>query len=325
MDKKDLKPFNVTVTFDNSFADYYDEAVEQLKGEGFLDARNPHKASVLPLWEDWNLAHKEDGTWVFTATVYGISKDDARIATNVAYPSVDCAALRHLVHTEVEAISDPVFDAVTTVKHAFLYIFDKETASCFMSSDEYGGRDLEAWLYNSEFLSGYSFQEARNCCEYQGDCHIALSGKRVELYIIPKWVDITGTLPLAQAHRFLGGTVEYNDEVMLKNSLVSVGVMTLDPPALPKKFDSEAAVENVNDGEFVRIVIDGEPATYSYKFEVEQHFVLDHTDELSLPENELRWWRNHGVTDANIGDWQMHEAFLVYKIREGEAFADLIK
>lgn len=88
---------------------------------------------------------------------------------------------------------------------------------------------------------------------------------------------------------------------------------------ITKEFD------DVNDSEFVRIVIDGEPATYSYKFEVEQRFVLDHTDELSLPENELRWWRNHGVTDANIGDWQMHEAFLVYKIREGEAFADLIK
>ena len=325
MDKKDLKPFKVTITFDKNFADYYDEAIEQLKGEGFLDARNPHKASDLPLWEDWNLNHEDNGTWTFTATVYGISKDDAMIATNIAYPSVDCAALRHLVHTEVKAISDPVLDAVTTVKHAFLYIFDKETASHFMPSDKYD-RDLEAWLYNSEFLSGYSFRETRSCCKDQGDCHIALSGKRIELYIIPKWIDITGTLPLAQAHRFLGGTVEYNDEVMLKNSLVSVAVLTLNTPALPKRLDSEAEeCDNVNDGEFVRVIIDGEPATYSYKFEVEQRFVLDHTDELSLPENELRWWRNHGVTDANIGDWQMHEAFLVYKIREGEAFAGLIK
>ena len=323
MDKKDLKPFKVTITFDKNFADYYDEAIEQLKGEGFLDARNPHKASDLPLWEDWNLNHEDNGTWTFTATVYGISKDDAMIATNIAYPSVDCAALRHLVHTEVKAISAPVFNADIAVKHAFLYIFDKETASHFMPSDEYD-RDLEAWLYNSEFLSGYSFRETRCCCKDQGDCHIALSEKRVELYVIPKWIDITGTLPLAQAHRFLGGTVEYNDEVMLKNSLVSVGVITLDHPALPKKFDSEAAVENGNDVEFVRIVIDGEPAT-CYKFEVEQRFVLDHTDELSLPENELRWWRNHGVTDANIGDWQMREAFLVYKIRESEAFAGLIK
>jgi hypothetical protein len=322
MDKKDLKPFKVTVTFNNSFADYYDEAVEQLKGEGFLDARNPHKASVLPLWEGWNLAHEDDGTWVFVATVYGISEDDARIATNVAYPSVDCAALRHLVRTEIEAISEPVNSVANTVKHAFLFIFDKETASHFFSSEEYG-RDLQNWLLNSDFLSDYKLRESRSCCKYQGDYHIAVSERSVELYIIPKWEDIYGKVPLAQAHQFLASTIEYNDEVMLRNSLVSVEAMELIHPALTKRLDSK--IENVNDGEFVRVVIDGEPATYSYKFEVEQRFVLDHEDELGLSKSEARWWCNHSVNDATIADWQMWEALLIHTIRESKAFADLIK
>lgn len=204
MDKKDLKPFKATITFNKAFADYYDEAIEQLRGEGFLDARNPHKASALPLWEDWDLTQEDDGTWVFTATVYGISEDDAKIATNVAYTDVDCAALRHLVRTEVEA-------------------------------------------------------------------------------------------------------------------------MELVSPALPKGFGLDAEPENVNDLEFVRIVLDGEPATYSYRFEVEQRFVLDHEDELKLSKVEARWWHNHGTNDATISDWQMWEAELIYTVRESKNFADLIK
>lgn len=325
MDKKNLKPFKVTVTFDKSFADYYDEAYEQLKGEGFLDARNPHKSSVLPLWgEWWNLTHEENGSWVFTATVYGISEDDAKTAANMAYPSADCAALRHLVHTEVEAISEPQNNAVIGVKHAFLYILDKETASHFMSTDKYD-RDLESWLYNSEFLSGYSFQNSRSCCKDQGDCHIAVREKLVELYVIPKWEDIWGSVPLAQAHQFIASTVEYNDEVMLRNSLVSVEAMELVQPALPKDFGLDAEPENPNDGEFVRVILDGEPATYSYKFEVEQRFVLDHESELSLSKSEARWWHNHSTNDANISDWQMWEFELVCAVRENKAFAELIK
>ena len=322
MDKSQLKPFKATIVFDNSFADYCDEAIEQLKGEGFLDARNPHKASVLPLWEGWKVARKDDGRWVFTATVYGISEKDARIATNVAYPSVDCAALRHLIRTEVEAISEPVNSVANTVKHAFLYIFDKETASHFFSTDEYG-RNLEDWLRNSEFLSGYSFQTRRSCCKDQGDCHIIPSERLIELYVIPKWDDIWGKVPLAQAHQLLAGTALYNDEIMLRNSLVMVEAIELVHPALPKRPDTE--VENVNDDEFVRVVLDGEPATYSYKFEVEQRFVLDHEDELGLSKSEARWWHNHSVGDANISDWQMWEAALIYAVHENKAFADLIK
>lgn len=323
MDKIDLKPYKATITFDKSFADYYDEAIEQLKGEGFLDIKNPLKeASSHPLWEDWNLARKEDGTWLFTATVYGISETDAQIATNVAYHSVDCAALRHLIHTEIEAISEPQNNAVIAVKHAFLYILDKETASHFMSDEN--NPDLEEWLYRSEFLSGYSFQESKTSCKDQGDCHIAVRESLVELYVIPKWEDIWGSIPLAQAHQFLASTKEYSDEIMLRNSLVSVEAMELVQPAHPKNLDTE--VENSpNDGEFVRIILDGEPATYSYKFEVEQRFVLDHEDELKLSKAEARWWRNHGVGDAHVSDWQMWESLLIHTVRESKTFADLIK
>lgn len=187
MDKKDLKPFNVTVTFDNSFADHYDEAVERLKGDGFFTP-SPY-IPECPLWLNWKLNQDKDNSWRFEGSLRAESLAAARESINKTMP-----------------------------------------------------RGSSAWLY-------------RSCLDVKS-------------------------------------TEEFN---------------------------------NVNDGEFVRVIIDGEPATYSYKFEVEQRFVLDHTDELSLPENELRWWRNHGVTDANIGDWQMREAFLVYKIREGEAFAGLIK
>lgn len=322
MGKKYLKPFKVTITFGKDFADYYDEAIEQLRGEGFLDARNHHKETSLPLWQDGNLALEGDGTWTFSATVYGASEDDVRMATGAAYPSKDCAALRHLIRTEVEAISEPVNSVANTVKYAFLYILDKETARHFMSTDEYG-RDLEEWLYGSEFLSGYSFQESRNCCKNQGDCHVTRSETHVELYVIPKWDDIWGKVPLAQAHQFLSGTALYNDEIMLRNSLLSVEAIELVHSAFPKKLDTE--VENVNDNEFVRVVIDGEPATYSYKFEVEQRFVLDHESELGLHERDLRWWRNHSVYDAVVNDWEMQENELVYTVRESKAFAKLIK
>lgn len=320
MDKKHLKPFKVTVTFNSSFADYCDEAIEQLKGEGFLDARNPHKASVLPLWEDWNLARKEDGTWLFTATVFGISEDDAKIATNVAYTDVNCAALRHLVRTEVEAISEPVNNAVNTVKHAFFYAFDKETASHFFPTEEYG-RNLQNWLLNSDFLTEYGFRTSRSCCKDQGDCHVSVSETFVELYVIPRREDIWGKVPLAQAHQFLASTIDYDNEVMLRNSLVRVEAIELVQPALPKVTESK----NVNDGEFVRVILDGESATYSYKFETERQFVLDHESELGLSENAVRWWRNRGISDAHVSDWQERENELVRVVKESKAFADLIK
>lgn len=326
MDKKDLKPFKAIITLDKDFADYYDEAIEQLGDEGFLDARNPHKGRAEALWEDWDLTHKDDGTWSFTATVYGVSEADAKIATNVAYPNIDSASVRHLVRTEVEAVSEePQSNAVIFVKHAFRYVFDKETAQDLLVFDG-DDHDLKDWFYRSELLSGYRFRESSEQCHEQGDYNLVIDAdkRRVEIVVIPKEIDVMGFTPLEQAHNFLGGVIDYENELALRSSLISVEAVTLDRPALPRNFgvyDEEPA----NDDEFVRVVIDGEPADYSYKFEVEQQFVLEHEDALGIPENSVRWWRNHGVSDAHVADWQQRESELVKTVKESKTFASLLK
>lgn len=186
MDKK-LSLFEVTVGIDKIFADYYDEAVEQLKGEGFFTS-SPY-IPECPLWIFWELVQDKHNDWRFEGQLRAESLAAAKECVNKTMP-----------------------------------------------------RDSAAWRY------------------------------RTSLDI----KDVTES-------------------------------------------------DNVNDGEFVRIVIDGEPATYSYKFEVEQRFVLDHEDELKLSKAEARWWRNHGTNDANISDWQMWEALLIHTVREDKNFADLIK
>ncbi len=224
-----------------------------------------------------------------------------------------------------EAVSEPQSNAVIFVKHAFRYVFDKETL-CRLLVFDGDTHDLEDWLYSSKLLSGYRFQESSEQCHEQGDYHLALDADkgRIELYVIPKEIDVMGFAPLEQAHNFLGGINDFENEFALRSSLISVEAVTLDRPALPRDFgvyDEEPA----NDDEFVRVVLDGEPADYSYKFEVEQRFALDHSDELALPEASARWWRNHGVSDAHVADWQQRELELVKTVKENKTFASLLK
>lgn len=209
-------------------------------------------------------------------------------------------------------------DAAFGVKYLFRYVFDASKA------EKAFAEGFVPYLYESELLSGYNFQLRLSELTEQGDALIREMSINdepvVEVCIIPKFDELVGNTPADQAFHFLAGVLEYADELALRQALVGVELVKLKTPAKPK-----VRKRSANDDEFVYSVLEDGIIEYVKNFEVEQSFVLEHEDELPLPDEDIRWWKSNAPRTASIADWYEHERQLVEVVRETPLFAYLSK